>query len=143
MISQELLSINFPTAVRKSPYGCQLVKRATVKCCRKLSLHYNGLLYCGTTSIEVKLTVLLRSHIKGMEVFLQDTPRRESAIKEYKTTTSRHYGFVLIWSEHSKYKSGYCSTQAVVRPTSILPSPSPTPAANNKGYAQFFGDNPP
>ena len=60
-------------------------------------------MYCGACTLTAaKLTVLIQSQIKGKEAIFHKTPRREhvllteSTIKEYKTTTSRHYNYVLI-----------------------------------------------
>ena len=76
----------------------------------------------------VKLKVLLRSEIGGRRVssHAANIVTHRVYDQEYKATISRHY------SERSDADlTTYCSTQAVVRSTAIIPSPSPTPAANN------------
>ena len=59
---------------------------------------------------------------------------KTSTAKEYKATT-------FIQSERSDADlTTYCSTQAVVRPTEIIPPPSPTPAANNYRAMRGFSE---
>ena len=98
-------------------------------CFRKFEFQYNRLLY------EPALTAArfspLRSLIKERENIIHMTRRDvESAIKKHQTTTvPRGFYFILFWAQ--EFRWDYCSTQAVVRSSAIIPSSILTPAADN------------
>ena len=96
------------------------LQQATIKCCKKFSFQYNGLLYCGACILSSKATdsTPAISDKRDGKLFSQDTSQTlsltESTIKEYKTATSRQqFGIDLVWAQ--QFRSDYYSTQAVVR----------------------------
>ena len=68
------------------------LQQATIKCCKKISFQYNGLLYCGACIFSSKATdsTPAISDKRDGKLFSQDTWQTllltESTIKEYKTT---------------------------------------------------------
>ena len=97
-------------------------------CCREFKFHHYGLLYCRACVSSEAYTVLFA---------ISDKRKRKFTRHATNIVTHRVYT-----QGAQKFRSDYCSTQAVAR-FSAIPSPSPTSASNNQGYARVFGGNPP
>ena len=117
-----------------SPWGREVLlpgrNNTGFSCCREFIFQHNGLLYSGACVSSKAYTVLfaVSDKRKGRH-FSHDTPQTLLLI----SLQSRNRKLLprgIILSAANADLTTYCSNRAIVRPTAIIPSPSPTPTAN-------------